>query len=588
MRESARNRWVVAAATLALVLAGCLSETQPKEVRKAVRVHGSAAGGVMPWAEAERPVYSLEKVVPFSVRASDGVALRGHVYLPNGTGPFATVLQLSPYWNTQASFGHSESQDITKDGRRTVGRWLTPFMDAGFALALINLRGTGESDGCLQWNSKTDWSDAVSVIEALAAQSWSNGNIGMFGLSYDAWSQYMALAGGAPPALKAIVPVSGVMDPWNLWMRHRAPLQTAATYYPIFIGPIASGTLMATDPAGYAARPGDTNPTHYACPQYVPELLMNEEYMVGGDRNAYWQAQDLRPAIAKSQVPIFFTNGMTNGEGHILQFDGLWDLIPTQDKRMLVGQWGHAYPGGASSLASSVRPDFPDMAVAWFDHYLQGGPQLVEPGVVEYQDTDKVWYAVDAWPPPSTKVPVYLSQNKILLDKEEVQASSQRFQSDYRNPGIQECLPHPYQALYVSPPLANDVHLHGYFQLNLTLTSTLPDGNLAAFLFHTTGSGACPDPAAKEVRRALYSLRHVRTEAGEDFPVNTPTAISVQSYPFATKVPAGSRLVLAVGGDSPSLAPEPRKPLLTISTGPNLAGQIALPVVEGQLEFAAG
>ncbi|MDQ3901223.1 MAG: hypothetical protein M3319_12590 [Actinomycetota bacterium] len=40
------------------------------------------------------------RVVPFETRAADGTALRGDVYLPETHGPIATVLQLSPYWNT--------------------------------------------------------------------------------------------------------------------------------------------------------------------------------------------------------------------------------------------------------------------------------------------------------------------------------------------------------------------------------------------------------------------------------------------------------------------------------------------------------
>jgi predicted acyl esterase len=64
--------------------------------------------------------------------------LRGDVYLPEAGGPVGTVLQLSPYWNTVKGPGEGQA---ASDAVR-------PFVDAGFAVALVNLRGTGESDGC--------------------------------------------------------------------------------------------------------------------------------------------------------------------------------------------------------------------------------------------------------------------------------------------------------------------------------------------------------------------------------------------------------------------------------------------------------
>ncbi|MGH3938808.1 MAG: CocE/NonD family hydrolase [Pseudonocardiaceae bacterium] len=138
------------------------------------------------------------QVVPFETRAADGTALRGDVYLPEAGAPVGTVLQLSPYWNTLN--GPSELQADSPEVR--------PFVEAGFAVALVNLRGTGESDGCFQWGSRLDWSDASTVVTALAAQPWSNGNVGMYGTSYVGWTQFMAMV-DPPPSLKAAVPISG-------------------------------------------------------------------------------------------------------------------------------------------------------------------------------------------------------------------------------------------------------------------------------------------------------------------------------------------------------------------------------------------
>jgi hypothetical protein len=70
--------------------------------------------------------------------------------------------------------------------------------------------------------------------------------------------------------------------------------------------------------------------------------------------------------------------------------------------------------------------------------------------------------------------------------------------------------------------------------------------------------------------------------------VGTPTAVSIRSHPFASRIRAGERLILAIGGGARELFPDARMPVLTVSTGPGLAGALHLPVISGRLRFAAG
>ena len=102
----------------------------------------------------------------------------------------------------------------------TLGR-LEP--DTELCLVELGMRGTGQSDGCMRYGDEVDWRDGAAVVQAIAAQPWSNGNVGMWGHSYPAWSQMMTAA-MRPPALKAIVPTSGVYDLWSLLTRRGAPL----------------------------------------------------------------------------------------------------------------------------------------------------------------------------------------------------------------------------------------------------------------------------------------------------------------------------------------------------------------------------
>ena len=96
------------------------------------------------------------ETVPFETAAADGIVLRGHAFLPEGRErPLATVLQFSPYFEDTDEVESSDS----------VGPLL---LDEGFAVSYVSMRGTGRSDGCLRFGDGTDWTDAHTVVQALA------------------------------------------------------------------------------------------------------------------------------------------------------------------------------------------------------------------------------------------------------------------------------------------------------------------------------------------------------------------------------------------------------------------------------------
>ena len=179
-------------------------------------------------AAAQYGPHIVAEVRPFSVQTQDGETLRGHVYLPDRPGPHATVLELSPYHDTSSG---SPTAGKAPNGQMT--ELLRHFTEAGYAVAFVSMRGTGRSDGCLPLGGLEDRTDAYTVIESLADQPWSDGRIGMWGLSYAGWSQYLAMAAD-PPSLKAVVPMSGVIDLWSLLSRRGAAFQVAG---PVFARP---------------------------------------------------------------------------------------------------------------------------------------------------------------------------------------------------------------------------------------------------------------------------------------------------------------------------------------------------------------
>src|SRR5919109_1084063 len=89
------------------------------------------------------------------------------------------------------------------------------FVPQGFAVALVAVRGTADSGGCFELFGPNERADLDQAVRWLGMQSWSNGRVGMIGLSYDGSTPWMVAAKGNP-YLKTIVPLDGVPDPFDL------------------------------------------------------------------------------------------------------------------------------------------------------------------------------------------------------------------------------------------------------------------------------------------------------------------------------------------------------------------------------------
>jgi hypothetical protein len=504
------------------------------------------------------------RVVPYQLQIPHGPLLRGHIHLPDGPGPFATVLDFSPYWNT-ATYGPSDADDAAASAD------LGYIQDAGYAVAAINMRGTGISSGCTTFGGQAEWSDVKAVIEDLARQPWSTGNIGMAGISFDGWSQFMAMADDPPPALKAVVPMSGVIDLWSLVTRRGAPIHE---------GPGVPAEWWALTSGG-AVPP---QPSHAMCaPQFNEDAAAARDLVSTGDITPYFAQRDMRAHIAGSTVPALIANGMEYvGEGHELEYEGLWDLLRPDRTHLVLGDWGH---GGQDD-----KPDWQHEVLGWLGHYLRGAPQTVAPGVVEYQDTDGGWHDADHWPPPATPTKVYLSGDGALSTSPPATTAPQTFQSVDFLDAAWYC--GPQEALYLSPALAEDVLVAGNATWDLDVTSSEPGGNLVGVMMRAAGDGGCGTPSlgqdgsaigANDVSRLMLDLRHARTPGHhQDFPVARPTRVTVPGQPSAVLVKKGQRLVLGVSGGAVELEPDQHHPAITVS-----GGSVELPVVAGQLRFAS-
>src|SRR6202140_2824202 len=130
----------------------------------------------------------------------DGIALRADIWRPSSDGRFPVLVYRTPYGRKSA-----EKEYPTFD--HAVGR--------GYAVLIQDVRGRYDSGGEFR-PYENEGHDGFDTIEWPARQSWSNGEVGSFGLSYPGAVQWLAAVEN-PPHLKAMVPAMTFSTPQNFF-----------------------------------------------------------------------------------------------------------------------------------------------------------------------------------------------------------------------------------------------------------------------------------------------------------------------------------------------------------------------------------
>ena len=93
------------------------------------------------------------------------------------------------------------------------------FVHDGYVLVRVDVRGTGRSPGVMDLLSTRETQDFYEAIVWAGEQSWSNGRVGLSGVSYLAMNQWQ-VAALQPPYLRAIGVWEGCSDFYREFTRH--------------------------------------------------------------------------------------------------------------------------------------------------------------------------------------------------------------------------------------------------------------------------------------------------------------------------------------------------------------------------------
>ena len=362
---------------------------------------GTLAGAVVP---PSAPIYGVRLVKTF-IPMKDGVRLAVTLYMPDGPGAkqrFPALLEYLPYRK-------DDGTAVRDYGNHAY------FAKRGFVGARVDIRGFGASGGTPPEReySAQEQEDGDAVIAWLAHQPWSNGKVGMLGISWGGFNS-IQMALRKPPALKAILAVCATEE---LFTEDVHDIDGIFHFDEFELTmDLDQGRIGAPDFALDEAVIGPRMDS--------PPWSLN--YLKHQHDDAFWRAP-LHP-IEQLQVPTFLIGGLQ---------DGYRDSVPRMLEKVKaplkawIGPWNHNFPNG-----SDYGPlyEWRDQAVRWFDYWLKGRDTgvLQDPRLLVFvqhwhapesqsQDVPGEWRA-DEWPPRGLAPTTFYLQPEHRLAAQDQQA----------------------------------------------------------------------------------------------------------------------------------------------------------------------
>ncbi len=156
----------------------------------------------------------VERDAPVSMR--DGVKIYIDIFRPEKEGEYPVLVNWGPYgkfcrlkYDIRGNCGiddHELNEYVAFEAGDPV-YWCRN----GYVLINPDPRGLWNSEGRATFMTDQEAQDCFDLIEWAGVQAWSNGKVGMQGVSYLAWTQWRVAALN-PPHLAAINPWEGVSD----------------------------------------------------------------------------------------------------------------------------------------------------------------------------------------------------------------------------------------------------------------------------------------------------------------------------------------------------------------------------------------
>ena len=325
----------------------------------------------------------VNEITEVWITMSDGVRLAADIYWPAGADRkdrFPVLLEYLPY-----------RKDESRARNYSVYSY---FLERGYLVARVDMRGTGNSEGMTipYEYSDIELDDGEEVIDWLSQQEWSTGSVGMFGISWGGFNSIQMAMRNAP-ALKAFVALMATEYLYQEDVHYMDGIMHTDSW------------MMSNDL--YNVLPG------------APDFKMDEEwvrnrfnvepsvytYMRQQRDGAFWDRASARGQYEKIRIPGYHIGGWYDGYRNSLP--RMLENVEAPVKAM-IGPWDHYFPHNAWP---EPQIEWRHEAVRWFDQWLKGEDTgiLQEPDFAVYvrnyhapdPTLDRVsgyWRWEDDWP----------------------------------------------------------------------------------------------------------------------------------------------------------------------------------------------
>jgi uncharacterized protein len=500
----------------------------------------------------------------------DSVRLAATLYMPDGAKPgekFPALLEYLPY----------RKDDGTAAGDYPKHSY---FARRGYVSVRVDIRGFGASEGAPPEReySEQEQADGEQVIAWLAHQPWSNGNVGMFGIS---WGGFTALqmAMRQAPGLKAIIAVHAT-----------AELFHDDVHYIDGMAHIDEFELNMDMAEGWVGAPDYSLDEKVLGPRFdsPPWSLLYLKHQHDGP---FWRDR-VRP-LSEITIPSFLIGGLQDGYR-----DNVPDMLMRSKApiKAIVGPWNHFFSNDADF---GPRVEWRDQAVRWFDYWLKGrdtgvkdDPRLViymqhwHPPEPNLESVPGEWRREDVWPPASAKnATLFLQANHMLSD---AVAGSDTHQLKYvPTIGVEagfwwgELLSDPrpvdaFSLVYDSALLENETAILGRPRVLLQASATAPLANWFARL-----SDVAPDGTVTQITGAgINGAQRESMSEPRDLEPGRVYPLDIEMHLTSWVFPKGHRIRVAISNALwPMVLPTPYAMTTSLVLGGSDGSRVVLPVV---------
>jgi putative CocE/NonD family hydrolase len=464
-----------------------------------------------------QPLYDKWVRTSRYIEMSDGVKLAMDIIRParNGT-PVDTPMPV--IWNYYF-YVRAEIQEGKAVSLVDISEALQTLIKHGYVIVIVDTRGQGASYGT-NTNPVTheEGKYGYEIIEWLAAQSWCNGNVGMFGHSYSAHMNFM-IASHAPPNLKAIFPAMGAFDVYQL----------------LYPGGICRKIILENVTASFRKQEAET-PVAPVNEDSQGKMLVEAKKQHANNlmpidlvglpyRNS--EEGELKPWTLNN--PMTYVQAVSKSGVAVYQWAGWFDAFPRDDwlwfvnlnnpQKITVGPWAHS---SYDPIKQEERYRLYTIErLRWFDYWLKE----IENGIMDEPrinyaimqgPKEWTWHTVDEWPLVDTEiVDYYFSEGKsgsvnsmndglLLMENADDHKGEDFYPVDYTttvgefkgprcpNRGLEDPDMHSNDAkglTYTTPLLQEDITVIGHPVVTIYVKSSASDGNFYAYLEEVDADG---------------------------------------------------------------------------------------------------